>query len=380
MAPTEGDGIEIVTVGGTSTDNAFVLGNPNDFGPFAVDIARGISLGNTESWFVVSPGYREEAAVLQAVTPFVEKLGYESVPRFHERRSYFWFPNKNTEQEAFWVRDYGSKFRLGLSGDAATRVDGYSGGMQVGTDIAAGGTKDNRHNFGLYAGVGYMQGDVAGLRSDTAGKLNDTALSIGLYATQHAPDKHFIEAAVQGSYHNLSIDYLTEPKKDVNLWSMLASLETGVSIPLSPCFKLQPQAQLMYQHTNGFDISTSQLSGNVSIADHDGLQGRLGFTGMFKSCEHNYNPFFELNLIKDFSEENRVTYAMNSLSDMRYAKDSVTLSSSPETLFLGGAIGISRNVSEKNNLSYFLKAEAMYGLDGLGSYDYKLIAGLRKTF
>jgi len=377
VAVTEGDGIEIVGVGGTSSDNAFVLGNPDNFGPFAVDITRGIT--NTESWFVVSPGYREEAAVLQAVTPFVEKLGYESVPRFHERRTYTWFPNKDTEKEAYWVRGYGSKFRLGLSGDAATKVEGYSGGMQVGTDIAAGGTKDNRQNLGLYAGVGYMEGDVDGLRSDTAGKLNDTAFSIGLYATQHAPDKHFIEAVVQGSYHDVSIDYLTESKKDVNLWSYLASLETGVSIPFSSCFSLQPQAQLIYQHTDGFGISSSRLTGDVSIADHDGLQGRLGITGMFKSCEYDYNPFFEVNLIKDFSEDNSVTYSM---SDALYAdtKTPVTLSSRPETLFLGGAIGISRIVSEKSNLSYFLKAEAMYGLDGLGSYDYKLTAGLRKAW
>jgi outer membrane autotransporter protein len=374
VAVTEGDGVEIITVDGTSSAGAFVLGNPNNFGPFAVSLVEGAD----EDWYLQSPGYREEAAVLQAVTPFVEKLGYESIPRFHERRTYTWFADKNAEKSAFWVRGYGSKYRLGMSGDAATELDGYSGGMQIGTDIAAGG-QDTRHNIGMYAGIGYNEADVAGLRSDQAGKLNDTAYSVGLYATVHNPDKFYIEGVAQASNHDIDIDYLTYPKHDVDLWSYLASLEVGVGIPFSDCFTLQPQAQLVYQHTGGFGIWTPMLTGDVDIAEHDALQGRLGITGMFKSCEYDFNPFFEINLIKDFSESNSVTYY---LSDALYpdTKEPVTLSSKPETLFLGGAIGISRKVSEKNNLSYFLKAEAIYGLDDLDSYNYRLSAGIRKTW
>ncbi|NTU97890.1 MAG: autotransporter outer membrane beta-barrel domain-containing protein, partial [Chlorobiaceae bacterium] len=286
--------------------------------------------------------------------------------------------DKNAEKSAFWVRSYGSKYRLGMSGDAATELDGYSGGMQIGTDIAAGG-KDTRHNIGLYAGIGYNEADVAGLRSDLAGKLNDTAYSIGAYVTVHNPDKFYIEGVAQATNHNIDIDYLTYPKHEVDIWSYLGSLEVGVGIPFSSCFTLQPQAQLVYQHTGGFGIYTPMLTGDVDIAEHDALQGRLGITGMFKSCEYDFNPFFEINLIKDFSDSNSVTYRF---TDALYAdtKEPVTLSSKPETLFLGGAIGISRKVSEKNNLTYFLKAEAIYGLKDLASYNYRLNVGIRKMF
>jgi hypothetical protein len=378
VAVTEGQGIKVIDTNNlSSVPTAFVLDNPDDFGPFAVNLVE----GSDYDWYVVSPGYREEAAVLQAVTPFVEKLGYESIPRFHERRAYTWFADKKAEQEAFWVRTYGSKYRLGLTGDAATSIHGYDGGFQLGTDILAGGDKNSRHNIGLYAGIGYIDGEVDGLRSDNAGKLIDTAYNFGTYLTLHGPNSYYIEAVGQASYHNLSIDYRTEPKQDVKFWSYLASIETGVGIPFSPCFTLQPQAQLIYQQTEGFGINTGVLTGNVDIAQHEGLQGRLGITGMFKSCDFDYNPFFEVNLIKDFSDPSRVTYRLDqSLYHSLYPKDPITLSSTPETLFLGGAIGISRKVSEKNNLSYFLKAEAMYGLEGRGSYDYKLTAGIRKTW
>ncbi|NTW55482.1 MAG: autotransporter outer membrane beta-barrel domain-containing protein [Chlorobiaceae bacterium] len=374
VAVTAGNGIKIIDTNNPVSSNAFLLGNPDDFGPFAVNLVE----GSDHDWYLQSPGYREEAAVLQAVTPFVEKLGYESIPRFHERRTYTWFADKNAEKSAFWVRGYGSKYRLGMSGDAATELKGYSGGMQIGADIAAGG-KDTRHNIGLYAGIGYNEADVAGLRSDLAGKLNDTAYSVGAYVTVHNPDKFYIEGVAQATSHNIDIDYLTYPKHDVDMWSYLGSLEVGVGIPIGKCFTLQPQAQLVYQHTDGLGITTPILTGDVNIEEHDALQGRLGITGMFKSCDFDFNPFFEINLIKDFSESNRVTYSMN---NAYYAdtKEPVTLSSKPETLFLGGAIGISRRISEKNNLSYFLKAEAIYGLDNLDSYNYRLNVGIRKAF
>lgn len=364
VALTEGDGIRIIAVDGTSSDNAFVLGNPDDFGPFAVDLVN----NDGSNWDVISPGYREEAALLQAVTPFIEKSGRESVPRFSERRAYTGLSGINSEKRGFWVRTSGSKYRLGMSGDASTEIKSCSGVTQVGSDLSAGGGEKLRYHVGLYGGIGYQNGDVDGLRSGQAGELNDTAYSIGYYATLYAPEKYYIEGVLQTSFHDLSLDYLTDPEQNVNFRSYLASVESGFSVPLSSSFSLQPQLQMIYQHTDGFDLSTR--IGEVNIADHDGLQGRLGITGMVNSSLYAFNSFFEVNLIKDFSKESRVSYAA----------DSITLESKPETLFLGGALGISRKVSEKSSFSGYLKAEALYGLDGHGSLDCRLTAGIRRTW
>jgi len=366
VAVTEGDGIEIVDVGGSSVDDAFVLGNPNDFGPFAVDIARGTT--DTESWFAVSPGYREEAAVLQSVTPFIEHLASESVMKFHERRAYGWFRNDSGEQESWWVRTYGSKYRLGLEGDAATKLEGYSGWFQVGSDLIAEGDKDTRFDLGLFAGVGYGEADVDGLRSDKAGELSQTAYGIGAYMTLHQRGNWYLDAVAQAIYNDLKVDYLTEGTQKPDAWSYIASLETGGCIPVGPGFRFEPQAQLIYQHTEGIDLST--LVGEVNIEDHDGLQGRLSLAGVAGACKDDLNPFFEVTVVRDFSEDNQV----------KYLDGSVTLNSNPEKWFLGGAIGLSRQVSEKNDLGYYLKAGAMYGMDDLDSYNYSLVAGLRKSF
>lgn len=66
-----------------------------------------------------------------------------------------------------------------IEGDAATKLEGYSGWFQVGSDLIAEGDKDTRFDLGLFAGVGYGEADVDGLRSDKAGELSQTAYGIG---------------------------------------------------------------------------------------------------------------------------------------------------------------------------------------------------------
>lgn len=372
---TEGDGIEIVTVGGQTASNAFVLGNPNDFGPFAVEINQGSS---DENWYLQSPGYREEAAVLQAVTPFMEHLGYESIMKFHERRAYGWFRYDEGEQEAYWVRLTGSKYRLGMEGDAASELEGYTGWFQIGADLYADGNEDTRFNIGVFAGAGYGEADVAGLRSDKAGELSQTAYGLGAYMTLHQRGAWYLDAVAQAIYNDLSIDYLTEAKQKPDAWSWLASIETGGCIGLGDSFRLQPQAQLVYQHTDGIDLQT--LVGEVNIEDHEGLQGRLSLTGIAGACKNDTNPFFEVTLIRDFSESSKVVYQGNAELDPSFDHEAVELASNPEKWFLGGAVGLSREVSEKNDLGYYVKLGALYGMDSLDSYSYSLMAGLRKTF
>ena len=364
VALTEGDGIKFVDVGNDGGDGSFVLGNPDDFGPFAVQIAE----GDDDGWYIQSPGYREEAAVLQAVAPFMSQLGYDSVMRFHERRAYGWFRNDSGEHESWWVRATGSKYRLGTEGDAATQLEGYTSWMQVGTDLFANGDKGSRFNLGLFAGAGYATADVDGLRTDESGDISQTAYGVGAYMTLHERGNWYFDAVAQAIYNDLSIDYLTEGKQKPDAWSYIASLETGGCIPLGTGFRLEPQAQLIYQYTE--DINLSTLVGDVTIEDHQGLQGRLSLTGVIGDSNASFNPFFEVTAIKDFSEDNSV----------KYLDGTVELKSHPEEWFLGGAIGLTRAPKTDDGYGYYLKASALYGMDDLDSYSYSVMAGLKKSF
>ena len=316
--------------------------------------------------------YREEAALLQGVTPFVENLGFESLAGFHDRHAYNSLGCGEKESPMFWARAYGSSYAIGQQGDAATTISGFSGGTQVGGDFLAAGTgKASQYHIGAYVGTGWQKADVGGIITSKAGELTQNVYDLGLYASIEHPECYYLEGVVQSGYHYIDI---TSPDEigaiKTNTWSFLASLEGGFTMQAGKSLTLEPQVQLIYQHTNDMQIST--VIGDATIESHDGLRTRLGLTGTFANTGGSFNPFFELNLIKDFTDDSRVTYAA----------DHSILDSKPETTKFGGAVGIaSAKTNKSDSVAYYAKAGALYGMDGgKNSYDYTLMAGITKAF
>jgi Autotransporter beta-domain/Autochaperone Domain Type 1 len=316
--------------------------------------------------------YREEAALLQGVTPFVENLGFESLAGFHDRHAYNSLGVGQKESPKFWARAYGSSYAIGQQGDAATTISGFSGGTQVGGDFLAAGTgKASQYHIGAYVGTGWQKADVGGIITSKAGELTQNVYDLGLYASIEHPEFCYLEGVVQSGYHYIDI---TSPDEagaiKTNIWGILSSLEGGFTLHAGKSLKLEPQVQLIYQHTNDMQIST--VIGDATIESHDGLRTRLGLTGTFANTGASFNPFFELNLIKDFIDDSRVTYAA----------DHTILNSKPETTKVGGAVGIASAKSNKSeSVAYYAKAGALYGMDGgKNSYDYTLMAGITKAF
>ena len=313
--------------------------------------------------------YRDEAALLQGVTPFVERLGFESVTGFHERHAYNHLAYGKSEPTSVWIRGYGSSYRMGLEGDAATSIKGYSIGTQLGADLSAGraGTGSQYH-VGVYTGTAYQQGDVAGFGTVKAGELSQQVYNLGLYGSFEKPKSYYVEAVFQSGYHDITIKSPDEPRSiKTNTWSFISSLEGGVTIPAGNALTLEPQVQLIYQHSGSMAFQTSM--GDASISSHDDLRTRLGLTGTFTDMGFPFNPFFEVNLIKDFSKN----------SSVNYAPYDINLRSKPESTMFGGAIGFASKKTD-NGLAFYAKIGAMYGVNGHSSHEYALTAGLTKSF
>ncbi len=317
--------------------------------------------------------YREEAALLQGVTPFVENLGFESLAGFHDRHAYNHLARGEKESPMFWARAYGSSFAIGTTGDAATTIKGFSGGTQIGGDFLTGskGKEMLQYHIGGYAGTGWQKADVAGILTSKAGELTQNVYNLGLYASIERPESYYIEGVVQSGYHYIDIITPDEPETiTTHTWSFLSSLEGGFTLQTANSLKLEPQAQLIYQHRGDINIST--VIGDATIKSHDGLRARLGLTGTFTKTGVPFNPFFEVNLVKDFTDNSQVIYAA----------DNSILNSKPETTKLGGAIGISSaKTNKKESVAYYAKVGALCGMDGgKNSYDYTLMAGITKAF
>jgi len=125
---------------------------------------------------------------------------------------------------------------------------------------------------------------------------------------------------------------------------------------------------MIWQHTGNMNLSTSM--GDVHINNHNGFMGILGTTGTLTNTGLPFTPFVDVVLTRDFSSNTHVDYA----------ESGTRLSSNPERTQFGGSIGIASATMQNRSLSYFVKAGAMYGLDGHASYGYNCTAGINKVF
>jgi len=313
----------------------------------------------------------DEAALMQAVTGFVGRLGFESVTDFHARHTYGMLSSgAKVQQGAIWVRGYGSSFRLGQEGDAATSMSGYSLGTQFGGDLAAGQMGGgSQYHAGAFGGTGYQKADVKGITTDKAGKLTQQVWNMGLYGSVECPGSYYLEGVLQAGYHDITITSDDEPGElNTDTWGFVASVEAGTQVQVGDGLRVDPRAQLIWQHTGEMNLSTAM--GDVTIDNHNGFMGILGTTGTFTGSGLPFNPFVDVVLTRDFSADTHVDYA----------ESGERLSSNPERTQLGGSVGIASGASNTSGLTYFVKAGAMYGLDGHASYNYSCTAGLQKTF
>ncbi|NTU54409.1 MAG: autotransporter outer membrane beta-barrel domain-containing protein [Chlorobiaceae bacterium] len=362
--------ILLVSVQGTHAPADLFTGGDYFYGPKAYRYTLSSEGGDYYLDSLLFDRYREEAALIQGITPFVEHLGFESVTGFHERHAYNHLEQGKNEPTAVWMRGYGSSFHIGQEGDAATTIKGYSIGTQLGADLAAGRSGNgSQYHFGAYTGTAYQKADVAGIATIKAGELTQQVYNLGLYASYEKPESYYLEAVLQSGYHDITIKSPDEPRSiKTNTWSYISSLEAGITIPAGNALTLEPQVQVIYQHTGSMAFSTS--IGDASVNSHDGVRTRLGMTGTFTDIGAHFNPFFEVNLIKDFADDSIVSYAPYD----------ATLRSKPESTRFGGAIGIASKRSDNTSLAFYAKVGAMFGVNGRSSSDYTVTAGFSKAF
>ena len=353
--------LDLVTFGSGSTVT-FAGNGEYDWGARVYNADVSYDSGVFTLFRLMPESFQEPVAVMQSVMPFLERHGNESLSRFHDRT---W------HGKDWWVRSYGSKYRLDISGEAGTQFKGYMGGIQLGVDLAASKPCEKcGWNAGVFAGSGYGQADISGFRTDNAGNLSDYTFSLGLYADSRVGDNLWVDSVVQASYHNLRMTFSDESLQiGRNFWGVTASIEAGCKVPVSDAFHLEPQAQFLWHRNPSIDVSTG--IGDVVMNSHDGAYGRIGIFGLIGAKGSRTHLFAGVNAVRDFSSWTRVSYLRN--DEM--------ISTAPEKMFFGGSAGVRQDAAnDGSGLSYFLKAELMAGVSGGASQSYGFSAGFSKSF
>jgi outer membrane autotransporter protein len=223
-----------------------------------------------------------------------------------------------------WTRVIGQQVDNRYQAFADPRAKGQLIGMQAGIDLLrASFIPDHRDVAGLY--FTYLNGDmdVNGLVTNTTvtgytltqtGTLNLDSYSLGGYWTHYGPEGWYLDAVLQGTRYSgtATANFATlgtllgtslQTKLPTNGTAFVSSLEAGYPVPLpfGPAFTLEPQAQLIWQHTD-FDQANDGV-GTVALGSTSGTTGRLGLRGQWTINEESgavWQPYGRFNIWQDW--------------------------------------------------------------------------------
>jgi outer membrane autotransporter protein len=328
-ALTTGDGILVVDAvnGGTTAPRAF-----SGFaaaGPYEYRLFRG-GTGSTEDWFLrntlqpippeplpepgpgpgpgptpapgsgpgpnpeppappgpPTPRYRQEVSLYDAMPVMAAIYGRKIIDTLHERMggdAQLLGPGKEDMPDGAWGRVIGywghrDGDPIGIYGRSGPEFDYNFGAIQAGLDLYrseyANGQRDNA---GLYFAIGRAHADVdhniLGVRFK-GGEDDFDAVSVGGYWTRFGKNDWYLDGVVQGTWYDMDMTARRGLRDgDTNGFGFAASLEGGYPFQLGGGWKLEPQAQLVYQALNIDDFNDG--AADVRYSDTNSLAGRIG--------------------------------------------------------------------------------------------------------
>ncbi|WP_159565664.1 autotransporter outer membrane beta-barrel domain-containing protein [Budvicia diplopodorum] len=279
-ALTVGDGIQVVSIDGTS-GSKFKLGNTVSAGAYEYQLYQG---GSTDAndWYLrtylPSPtpdptdyviAYRPEVAGYIAAPYLNQQYGFDTIGTLHERIG----DNVTRGNNDTWAR-MGGQHRTNDAGRF-----GYRGGswfVQFGSDLYQDKTDSGTLvSSGLMVTMGTQSTDTQDrLRSlnptlsVNTGKVVSDAVSLGGYYTRMAQDNSYLDLVGQGTYYHNK--YESDHRANQNGYGAVLSGEVGKPFALGGNMTLEPQAQLMYQYLY-LDSFNDGVSNIDNTSSHSGL-------------------------------------------------------------------------------------------------------------
>ena len=269
-----------------------------------------------------------------------------------------------------WGRIFGGHAEEHRSGLLSPEVKGNLGGFQVGQDLFGWDHGGHRDQFGVF--LGHARADVDGrgfaLAQQRAlvGNLTMDATSLAAYWTHVGPSSWYVDAVLMASW----FDGHPRSTRGVGLSAdgtgVTASLEAGYPIPLGAGLALEPQAQLIWQHT---DFGSAQDPfATIRFDPDEALTGRIGarLFGDVASGGVAWKPYLLANVWRTFAGSDTTTFNVTPITT-RFGRTS---------LEFGG--GVSAQVSA--SVGVYADASYTTNLGGDHTRGVKGNVGLRVTW
>jgi outer membrane autotransporter protein len=299
-APTSGDGIRLVEAihGATTTaqtsKDAFALdGGHVDAGAYRYQLHAADATGAGEDWYLRST-YRTDVPVFAALPAQLRQADMAMLGNLHRRMGDE--TGSDTGRRA-WARAIYGDLDIRQTGDASPRSRGHVSGMQAGTDLLASGA----WRAGVFFGLMDSRTNVDGDFGDADGRAGGTSLRsrhLGGYATWSGPDGVYADGVLQLGSHRYSARPDDDASSTVRATGVTGSLEAGKAFPVATGWRIEPQAQVIYQKSRFDD---AQISGaTVRQALEGRWTGRLGLRlkGEVATGAGRLQPYARVNLYR----------------------------------------------------------------------------------
>lgn len=338
-AGTQGDGIEIIQVDGTSAPDSFELGQPVEAGAYQYLLYQGGSTDEND-WYLRSelidpdnPPDGEEPptpAFRAGVPGYVLghqanlEYGYTALGSLRARvgdQGRVPGTEQGPSPDA-WMRVYAHE--LDVAGTRFAAQDLQMTTVQFGTDIYAHTSGKASTHFGVMASVGESRATlfdtaraIGGLPT-LAGEMETDAKGAGLYWTRFGAHGGYFDLSGQLLHYRNRYRDQSLTGTDQSGWGGTVAAELGAVYALGMSnWLIEPQVQLGYQRLE-LDGFTDDVS-NVGSVEDDGLRARAAVQLLRAPTNwlgmSDASPYIGLGAQRDFRDASAVTIGGTTLND-----------------------------------------------------------------
>ncbi|WP_434777193.1 autotransporter outer membrane beta-barrel domain-containing protein [Neisseria sp. Ec49-e6-T10] len=286
---TTGDGIQVISVSGTSDDQAFSLKGPLTAGAYEYILDKGQL---NENWYlsnVLRPTEPEEPEEPEIVLRNPSTAAYLAnqtaasalfMHNLHDRQGSVYAADDGKQGLSAWMKASTSNTK-NQSINGSMNVDTDSNLLHLGTDIANWQVQEGNVHLGLMAAYGETESKVQSKATKTRAKGKVTGYSVGVYGTWFADQDQgkglYVDSWAQYGWYKNKVtgagQVNKEEKYDSNNFAV--SLEMGYGLHLfsqgNTEVILTPQVQVAYNHykaddhQDGNNLKVSGLKANDVI-------------------------------------------------------------------------------------------------------------------
>ena len=364
------EGIEVITVGGSS-DGQFTLAGNYDYngqpavvaGAYAYQLYKGDKSGdNTKNWYLRSelkpveptpdpdptldPDTNPEQHLYQAGVPVYEAypqalLGMNGVSTLQQRIGNRVWMGSGNHVVAQGADTVASPYAAAEDAGTAINGNGVWGRIEgahnrIEPRFSTSGTDYYQNVFKIQAGldgilaeneagmliggitVHYAHGKTTVSSPSGDGDISTDGYGFGGTLTWYGDNGFYLDGQAQATWYRSDLNSVTAKAGlgDGNHgFGYALSLEGGKRIAFDEAWSLTPQAQLVYSSVD-FDDFTDPFGADVSLDRGDSLQGRLGLTLDHETSWQNANGMLDrlhvygiANLYYEFLEGTKIDVA-----------------------------------------------------------------------